>query len=126
MLNISGIRKAFRKSDNQPFFVVDYTGQLTLVTSSTGKMSAVLPKASVPISMTVNPTNEANLLAIVGSKTEGNIVRTECAPREFKGADGKTYTSRHQWVVVMPGQSVQSAVAVASEIAESPVAQEDI
>jgi hypothetical protein len=125
-VKISGVRKAFRKSDNQPFFVFDLTGEATAITSSTGKLSIVVPKASSPVSMTVNDTNAAILASMVGTSMDGSIARVETAPREFTGADGKTYTSRHQWVFVAPGATVQSATAVASEIAESPVAQEDI
>ena len=117
MAKILGYRKAFRKSDNQPFFVFDLMGTPTAVVSSTGKISVTVPRTSIP----TNTTSEEFVKAAVGMDLPGSIERIQVAPFEFKGRNGETLTGTHRWVFVAPNQSAQQAAVVSAEVAAAAV-----
>lgn len=116
MAKVTGFSKRFRKSDNTPFFVLNLFDGPKVHISSTGKISAVLPRITIP----TNATDEATLNACIGMEIPGNIVSVECPPTEFTADDGSTQIRRHEWKFFPAGSATPLSVpeSVSSEVVE--------
>lgn len=79
MVTVSNYALRVRKSDESTFVVLELTGGLEIIqSSSTGKFYASMRKANLPSTF-----SEEMAKTLIGQTLQGNIIKEEVEPYEF-------------------------------------------